>query len=405
MVAGALSSPAVSTRDYTRYREALAHRSLPAAFVDLDRFDENAASMERRAGGMPIRVASKSVRCVALLRRVLARPGWKGVLAYSMAEAAQLVRSGFDDVLVAYPTVDDGSLRAVAPALREGRQVIAMVDDVAHVRRIAEVAQREGVTFPLCLDVDVGSAFPGLFFGVRRSPVRSVADARRVADLIGRTAGVELVGVMGYEAQIAGLPDATEKRAMDLAVRALKRVSFADVARRRGAIVEALRADGHPLRLVNGGGTGSLEVTRTDASVTELAAGSGLFAPTTFDAFASFRNAPAAGFALPVTRLPAPGYATCFGGGYVASGSPGWPKVPKPWLPEGLALLDDEAVGEVQTPLRVPRDVKLAIGAPVFFRHAKAGELCERFETLALVRGDVVVDEVPTYRGQRWCFG
>jgi D-serine deaminase-like pyridoxal phosphate-dependent protein len=390
--------------DYARLRAAIADRPRPLALVDLDRFDANAAALERRADGMPIRVASKSVRCVALLRRVLARPGWHGVLAFSAAEAAHLCAHGFDDVLVAYPCVERAQLLPLVRHACDGAGPILMVDDAVHVRLAAEVAREHGVTFELAIDLDVALDLPGLYFGVRRSPIRDVDAARRLGELILREEGVSLVAAMGYEAQIAGLPDATGA-ASDLAIRALKRASFVDVARRRGAIVHALREQGHPIRIVNGGGTGSLEVTRNDTSVSELAAGSGLFGPTSFDAFASFRPEPAAAFALGVTRIPKPGLATCFGGGYVASGPAGDAKLPRPWLPEGLALLPHEGAGEVQTPLRVPRDVSLHVGDPVFFRHAKAGELCERFATLLLISDDRVVDEVPTYRGEGACFG
>ncbi|MCO4774321.1 MAG: amino acid deaminase/aldolase, partial [Deltaproteobacteria bacterium] len=92
------------------------------------------------------------------------------------------------------------------------------------------------------------------------------------------------------------------------------------------------------------------------------------------------------------------------GGGYVASGEAGPDKLPVPWLPEGLALLDLEGAGEVQTPLRVPAGVSLGIGDPVFLRHAKAGELAEHFTEYVLLRGESVVGRVPTYRGEGQCF-
>jgi len=37
-------------------------------------------------------------------------------------------------------------------------------------------------------------------------------------------------------------------------------------------------------------------------------------------------------------------------------------------------------------------------------RHAKAGELCERFDVLHLIRGSERVATVPTYRGEGACF-
>jgi D-serine deaminase-like pyridoxal phosphate-dependent protein len=58
----------------------------------------------------------------------------------------------------------------------------------------------------------------------------------------------------------------------------------------------------------------------------------------------------------------------------------------------------------VQTPVLGTAAAQLLVGDRVYFRHAKAGELCERFETLHLVAGDRVVDEVPTYRGEGRCF-
>ncbi|MCW8221326.1 amino acid deaminase/aldolase, partial [Streptomyces griseolus] len=53
--------------DRTRYDRATAHLDAPVAVVDLEAFDANADDLVRRAGGKPIRVASKSVRCRALL--------------------------------------------------------------------------------------------------------------------------------------------------------------------------------------------------------------------------------------------------------------------------------------------------------------------------------------------------
>jgi D-serine deaminase-like pyridoxal phosphate-dependent protein len=78
--------------------------------------------------------------------------------------------------------------------------------------------------------------------------------------------------------------------------------------------------------------------------------------------------------------------------------------LPLPALPEGLALTPLEGAGEVQTPLLVGSKAKLNVGDPVFFRHAKAGELAEHFNAYALVRGDTVEGDAPTYRGLGWAF-
>jgi D-serine deaminase-like pyridoxal phosphate-dependent protein len=155
---------------------------------------------------------------------------------------------------------------------------------------------------------------------------------------------------------------------------------------------------------VNGGGTGSIESTAAEAAVTEVAAGSGLYGPTLFDAYSSFTPAPAALFALPVVRRPGPGVVTALGGGYLASGAGDGTRLPTPHLPAGLRLDRMEGAGEVQTPLLGAAADRLRVGARVYMRHAKAGELCERFHTLHLLSGGAVVDEVPTYRGEAQCF-
>src|SRR5262249_5141874 len=103
-------------------------------------------------------------------------------------------------------------------------------------------------------------------------------------------------------------------------------------------------------------------------------------------------------------RRPGPGFVTCQGGGFIASGAPGPDRLPRPYLPAGLRLTGMEGAGEVQTPLVVPEGVEVELGAPVIFRHAKAGELAQPFTTCLLVRGNRVEARVPTYRGAGHCF-
>ena len=381
---------------YERFKTALAGAHLPAAFIDLDALDANVADLRTRAGGLPIRLVTKSVRSVAILRRVLASgPQFRGLMCYSPAEAAWLASQGFDDLLVAYPSVEPDDLRAVAAQVREGRTIALMVDGAEQVRRIAAIAQAEGVVQPLCMDLDMSSDFPGLHFGVHRSPVKGVEAALALAAEIARHPSLKLDGLMDE------VPGQGAKNAV---IRWLKRCSIPEINDRRRATVAALAAAGHRLRFVNGGGTGSFESTRTDPSVTELAAGSGLYVPTLFDHYRAFRGRPAAGFAVAVTRSPAPGIVTCAGGGYPASGPGGADRMPRPWLPAGCALVATEGAGEVQTPVRVPAGIALEPGDPLLFRHAKAGELCERFNELLLIERGAVVDKVATYRGDGKCF-
>jgi D-serine deaminase-like pyridoxal phosphate-dependent protein len=281
-----------------------------------------------------------------------------------------------------------------------------MVDSTVHLDFIDSAVGAERLPLRLCIDVDAGWwPFAGrLKVGAKRSPLRTPEQVAELAREIVARPGFELVGLMAYESQIAGVGDRPPGRpALGAALRLIQRASARELAPRRAAIVAAVREIA-PLEFVNGGGTGSLERTSAESAVTEVAAGSGLYGPTLFDSYGSFAPRPAALFALPIVRKPAPAIATALGGGYLASGAGDRSRLPRPHLPAGLRLDRQEGAGEVQTPLLGTNARTLGLGDRVYFRHAKAGELCERFDRLHLVEGDAIVDEVPTYRGEGRCF-
>ncbi|WP_033295987.1 amino acid deaminase/aldolase [Amycolatopsis jejuensis] len=378
----------------------------PLAIVDLDAFDANAADLVRRAAGKPIRVVSKSVRCRALLERVLARDGFAGLMCYSLAEAVWHAELGTsDDIVVAYPTADHEALRRLAANDRTRAAVTIMVDSSAHLDLVDAALGHGHPDIRVCLELDASwRPVPGVHVGTRRSPVFTPGQAVALAREIVARQGFRLTGIMGYEGQIAGLGDAAGRGPRNRVIGWMHRRSAAELARRRSAAVRAVRQV-TDLEFVNGGGTGSIETTAAEEVVTEIAAGSGLLAPTLFDGYTNFHPRPAALFALPVVRRPSRTVATLFSGGYIASGPTGPSRVPSPYLPEGLRLLGFEGAGEVQTPVTGAAARTLRLGDRVWLRHAKAGELAERFLAYHLVRGSEVERTVPTYRGEGHNFG
>ena len=395
----------VPEQSHARYERAFAEVEAPFAFVDLDAMDANAAAMLGRAGDKPIRVASKSLRCRALLERILrSDERFAGLMTFTLPETLWLAERGFEDLLLAYPTADAAALGELAlrsVAHPQGAPIV-MVDCAEHLDAIESVLGAGAAPVRVCIDVDASWwAFGGrLKAGPKRSPVHTVEQAVDLAREIERRPQVGLAALMAYEGQIAGVGDRPPGQTLrGAAIRWMQRRSAAELAERRAAIVAAIR-DFAALEIVNGGGTGSLELTAAEDAVTEVTAGSGFYAPALFDHYSRFSLIPAAGFALPIVRKPAAGVATALGGGYLASGSGDPMCLPVPWLPQGLQLDAEEGAGEVQTPLLGPAATRLAIGDRVYFRHAKAGELCERFEVLHLVEGGEIVDVVPTYRGE-----
>jgi D-serine deaminase-like pyridoxal phosphate-dependent protein len=386
---------------------AIESEPMPCAVVDAAALDRNIAHVADlvRARGKRLRVATKSVRSPALIERISRGSGdaFVGLMTYSAAETAWWAARGARDLFLAYPTVQPRDLDHLVDCARRGATAAVVVDCEEHVAILAQRARAGAVTLPVALDIDMSYRPVSLHIGVRRSPLRRVEQIVELATLIADTKGLRFHGLMGYEAQIAGLGD----RGVGWrgpALRLIKRRSGADVARLRAAVVDRLRSRGLIPAVFNGGGSGSLPTSLAEDALTEVTAGSAYLCGHLFDHYSSVVFEPAAYFALQVVRRPAPDIVTCHGGGWIASGAPGGDRLPIPVLPPGLSLLSLEGAGEVQTPVRLGSATSLGLGAPVFFRHAKAGELAEHVSEFLVVGDGRIVERAPTYRGLGLCW-
>jgi D-serine deaminase-like pyridoxal phosphate-dependent protein len=377
---------------------------MPFALVDLDALEHNVRRLSQplAGSGKTLRIATKSLRCPDVIDRVRGAAGTvaRGLMTYTATETTFWAERGERDLLLAYPTMQPDDTARLAGLNAGGASAAVVVDCSEHLETLASAGRARDTRIPVVLDVDMSFRPAGdlLHIGVRRSPLRSVRDVVALATRAAGTSGLRFHGVMGYEAQIAGVPD------QSTAVRLMKRVSASDVIRMRAEVRAGLEGAGLRVALFNGGGTGSLQACAHEAALTEVTAGSGFLDSHLFDAYDGLGLCPAAYFALQVVRRPADDLLTCHGGGYVASGAAGRDRLPLPALPQGLSLLSLEGAGEVQTPLRARGNVKLQLGDPVFFRHAKAGELAEHFAEYILVRGERVEARASTYRGLHKCF-
>ncbi|GAA1526452.1 amino acid deaminase/aldolase [Brevibacterium permense] len=410
-------------------RRALKGTGAPTAVLDLDAFDANLDALAERARGLPIRLATKSLRVPAAIDRALAHPAFSGVLAFSVPEALFLHARGVRDIVIGYPSLDRASLSRMFAEAGACTNITLMIDSTDHLDIIddvrenlaeagrksslagtspagegANLAEAGAASVRVCIDVD-SSYRPAeswlgdrVHIGARRSPIRDGRAAIALARQVAARPGFDLVGMMFYEGQIAGTADAGRSVRQTI-VRAMQKASIAELAERRAAVIAAVRevAD---LEFVNGGGTGSFESSSVEGTLTELAAGSGLFSPGLFDGYTHFRHRPAAYFVTPVVRRPAPGWVTVFKGGFIASGVPGFDRLPTIAWPPGLEYSGLEGPGEVQTPLTGPGTESLRIGDLVWFRHAKAGELAEHFNEFLVVSGSTIIDTWSTYRGE-----
>jgi D-serine deaminase-like pyridoxal phosphate-dependent protein len=394
--------------EYEKYKNMFKGFRFPLAFVNLDRFDDNisyVASILNKSG-KTIRIASKSIRCLELIKRIFEKGGtaYRGVLAFTMEEAGYLIDNGIDDIIVAYPSIQPSDIDTFVEKTKQGANLSLVVDSLKQLEALSIAGEKAGILLTACLDIDMSYRPFGnaAHLGVRRSPVHTLEQAVNLARASQKLTGVKINSVMGYEAQIASVNDDYPGRSLkNVVLRFVKSLSVKELTKRRQEIVKALELAGLDLKVVNGGGSGSLVSTGKDRSVTEVTAGSAFFAPGLFRYFNEVKFKPAAFFGLQVTRIPCQGMITCQGGGYVASGEVDGSKLPWPVMPQGLKYLSMEGAGEVQTPLILPKSApKINLCDPVFFQHAKAGELCERFDKLYLVQNQKIIKSTSTYRGE-----
>jgi len=388
----------------TGWNQAFCHLERPFAWLDLDALDKNIQTVQQACGEKPIRIATKSIRSVEVLRYVQKNlQNVVGFMTFTAAETIFLLQQQFDDLLLGYPVMEEGAIRRLLHYVKEGKTVTFMVDRQEHIQLLAEIGDEMGVRVQVCIDINVSNDFKLLYFGTKRSSLYSLETLTPFLLAIRNNPSIEVVGAMGYEAQIAGVGNRPANILKGRVIEAMQTQAKKQVTQFRRLAIAHIKAYFPTLRFVNGGGSGSMTYTTQQKEVTEITVGSAFYAPALFDQFTHLQLEKAAGFALSVTRKPDKNIVVCHGGGYTASGSIGSDRLPVFYEPTNYAYLSLEGAGEVQTPIKVKGE-NVNIGDTIYFRHAKAGELCERFQVLHGVRRDKYVGPYTTYRGDGQCF-
>lgn len=382
---------------YTEINNILKEEMCPCAFLDLDVFDANLnwLETEMRNTGKKIRIGTKSIRVPALIQRCLERSFIEGLFLFHPNEI-KFWQENYQvkDFLLAYPIYNGAEAKLLCDAIIRDPEtrVHVMVDAEEHLQLLERHAAKNNVKLGIIIDCDFSIKFVGQHAGVLRSPLTHseavVALAKKTVDF----PHLEFRGIMGYEAQEAGIGDSS------WLFRKMKQKSREINDARRSNIVSALRNAGFSPEIVNGGGSGCFQLTAAEDEVTEVTIGSGLFKSYIFDPIESMNGfAPSLFMALRIIRFPRPGVATCYSGGYVCSAIN---KSPQIILPKNCKETAREGFGEVQTPISYdPAHVSLNYGDVIICRFAKAGEPLERFNTVCIVSKGKIVDHYATYRG------
>lgn len=379
----------------------------PSAWLDLDALDANIHRVNAMTQGVNLRIATKSVRSIDVLKYIQSNsPHFLGLMSFSAAESVYLLEQGFENILCAYPSLDSTSIVKTLPYVKQGAVMVWMVDNIEQWQVLEQIGRQHNCVLDVCLDINMSMSLPKIYFGTKRSKLITLSDVKKLLKRSKSFTHSRVTAMMGYEAQIAGLPESLpDKPLLAPAIRSLKSLSKRQVSSRRGKIARWLNNNGYPLSIVNGGGSGSMAFTCAQPEVTEITVGSAYYYPALFSYMDSMQDfTPAAGFVLPVTRQPESKVITCHSGGFIASGAMGSDKAPLIVYPPNLTILKDEGFGEVQTPLQASGKLSVGIGDHVWLRHAKAGELCEHFNEIITYRNQHPCGTMQTYRGAGQCF-
>jgi D-threonine aldolase len=248
-------------RLYDGYRQAIGRprdeMPTPALILDLDVARRNLAAMAARLEGKPARLRPhvKIEKCPELAR-LHVEYGAVGIATATAWEALVMARAGIADVLVANEVVGPAKIDALVAAARICRLTVA-VDDARNVAALAAAATAAGVTMEMLIEVDVGMG---------RGGTRSISETLTVAAAVAAAPGVRLRGVQAYEGHCMLEPDRELRIAGAHAAMALV-----------SQHVDRLRAAGHAVDDVSGGGTGTYDITSANPIVTELQAGTFVF--------------------------------------------------------------------------------------------------------------------------------
>jgi D-serine deaminase-like pyridoxal phosphate-dependent protein len=229
----------------------------PALLLDLDRFERNVNRLITtiKAGGKDWRPHSKGHKS-PWIAGYQGSVGAIGVTCGKVSEAQVMVEHGIPSVLVANELVTRRKLERLV-SLLDRAEVICCADSAGPVDLASSVGEAAGVEIPMLVDLNIG---------MDRTGVRPGPDALELARRIHRAPGTRLAGIMGYEGHVLTLwPPEERARATDESIAGLRETK---------ALIEA---DGIPVTIVSGAGSGNHVEASAIPGLTEHQAGGACF--------------------------------------------------------------------------------------------------------------------------------
>lgn len=212
--------------------------------------------------GLNIRPHLKTTKSAILAQKLVAA-GAKGGCVAKLSEAEAITAAGFTDLLITCEIVGDVKTRRLVELFRKHRGLRIVVDSKRGIEGIETALAGSGIEdqIQVLLDLDVGLGRTGC------KPKDAVALAKQVSEC----KHLKLIGVQGYEGHLQHLHDFEDRKTQCLA--SMKTLT---------STAETLRKEGHDIKVVTTGGTGTAEFCATVPGVTELQPGSFIFMDTDY---------------------------------------------------------------------------------------------------------------------------
>src|SRR5699024_6777172 len=141
---------------------------------DTHLFNENIQTILNASNGKNIRIASKSIRSLPILKDILNNSNtFQGVMCFTADEAIYLNNNGLNDLLITYPVLDTTQLKKVANRVIMGQTLTLMIDYIEHIKHLENIASQIQQVFLVCLDIDLSTKYPELHFGVHCSRIKT----------------------------------------------------------------------------------------------------------------------------------------------------------------------------------------------------------------------------------------
>jgi D-serine deaminase-like pyridoxal phosphate-dependent protein len=229
----------------------------PALCVDLDRFEQNLATMKKKLAGTGVasRPHGKTHKCPAIAKLQLAS-GAIGICAAKLGEAEVFADNGVDRILMTTSNVSVNKIRRAMNLRKRTPGFIQAVDLPQNARDLNDAAKEAGIVADVVIDVAVGT----------RSGVPAGDLAIALAQLVDKLPNLKLRGMLSYDGGAQHIKGFKTRVDQTLNRFAPSVETF-----------ERMKRSGLSTEIFSGGGTGTYNIMPRVTGLTDVQVGSYIF--------------------------------------------------------------------------------------------------------------------------------